>query len=57
MELDGAFLYRDRGHFRRNLMPETRRALADLMGLTAAVQAALAAPSRAEDRGAVQKTP
>lgn len=41
MEVDGEFLYRDAGHFRRNLKPETLRILADLMGLTAAVRATL----------------
>jgi peptidoglycan/LPS O-acetylase OafA/YrhL len=50
MRLDGAFLYRDSSHFRRNLQPETRRALADLIGLTAAVRGAtgIAAPGSAE---------
>jgi hypothetical protein len=42
MELNGELLYRDATHFRRNLPPKTLRALADLMGLTAAVRAALA---------------
>lgn len=35
--LNGEFLYRDGGHFRRNLSERTRRKLADLIGLTAAL--------------------
>ncbi|MEH2508708.1 peptidoglycan/LPS O-acetylase OafA/YrhL [Nitrobacteraceae bacterium AZCC 1564] len=33
--IDGEFLYRDNGHFRRNLSPDTTAKLADLLGLAA----------------------
>jgi hypothetical protein len=42
MYLNGEFLYRDQQHYRRNLAPETRGALAALMGLVEAVHDGLA---------------
>ncbi|MBP1296610.1 acyltransferase family protein [Bradyrhizobium elkanii] len=44
--LNGEFLYRDGGHIRRNLSEGTRRKLADLIGLTAALERR--PPSRVE---------
>ncbi len=49
--IDGEFLYRDQLHIRRNLTPQARREFADLIGLTAALEATVSAPSA--DAGAM----
>lgn len=45
-DVDGEFIFRDANHLRRNLSPEVRARLADMIGLSDAVRAH-AAPSRA----------